>query len=93
MKCNHEIEHLVGKSDGILCKKCGRVFVNFAEIEKDRDGEKSLPKTDIPENTDEAEGDIKKPEKTEVPAQSSTAKGSKPTKKKAVSKVKKSEKE
>lgn len=36
MICNHEIQHLVGSSDGILCKKCGRKFVNFEEIENDR---------------------------------------------------------
>lgn len=90
MKCNHETEHLIGTADGILCKKCNRNFVNFAEIEKDRNGEKSLPKTDIQENDDEADKDIKEPEKTEVPAKDSTAKGAKTTGKKAVSKAKKS---
>lgn len=89
MKCEHETQHLVGSSDGILCKKCGRKFVNFAEIENDRKSENS---TAIPKKDGEAEEDIKKSEKTAVPAKSSTAKDSKATKTKAVSKPKKTEK-
>ena len=82
MICNHEVQHLVGSSDGILCKKCGRKFVNFEEIENDRKGSNL---TANPEKDGGAEGIIEKPKKTAVPAQDSTIKGLKDTGKKAVS--------
>lgn len=34
--CRHEVEHLVGTKDGIICKNCGKVFATFAELEADR---------------------------------------------------------
>lgn len=83
MICNHEAQHLVGSSDGILCKKCGRKFVSFEEIENDLKGSNLTANT---EDTDVAEENIKEEKKTAVPAKSSTAKGAKTTKKKAVSK-------
>lgn len=33
--CKHEIHLLVGTADGIVCKGCGKVFKNFAEIGQD----------------------------------------------------------
>lgn len=89
MICNHEVQHLVGSSDGILCKKCGRKFVNFAEIENDRKGSNLTANT---ENNGGAEGIIEKPKKTAVPAQGSTAKGLKDVDKKAVSTSEKTKK-
>lgn len=89
MICNHEVQHLVGSSDGILCKKCGRKFVNFEEIENDRKG------SNLTANTEKggiAEGNIEKPKKTAVPAQDSTAKGLKDVDKKAVSTSEKTKK-
>lgn len=85
MKCDHEVQHLIGKSDGIFCKNCHRLFVNFQEIENDR---KSSNLTANPIEDGEAEEDIKKEKKTAVPEQSSTAKAAKTPRKKAVSKKK-----
>ena len=86
MKCNHETEHLVGMSDGILCKKCGCKFDNFQEIEKSRDGLKNENLTDKPEKDGEADNSIEKEKKTAVQAQDSKTKVAKTTRKKAVSK-------
>ena len=36
MKCNHDVMHLVGTSDGITCKNCGKTFSSFAELVADR---------------------------------------------------------
>lgn len=82
MICKHEVQHLVGSSDGILCKNCGRKFVDFKEIEDDL---KSLNLTANTEKDGGAEEIIEKPKKTAVPAQDSTIKGLKDTGKKAVS--------
>lgn len=89
MICNHEVQHLVGSSDGILCKKCGRKFVNFEEIENDL---KSSNLTANPEKDGGAEEIIEKEKKTAVPAQGRSAKGAKTTEKKAVSKAEKPQK-
>lgn len=35
MNCKHELPHLMGTADGIVCRACGRVFASFAEIEAD----------------------------------------------------------
>lgn len=32
MDCKHENQHLMGTADGIVCRKCGRVFRDFSEI-------------------------------------------------------------
>ena len=63
MICNHEAQHLVGSSDGILCKKCGRKFVSFEEIENDLKGSNLTANT---EDTDVAEENIKEEKKTAV---------------------------
>lgn len=34
--CNHEHKNLVGTADGIMCTACGKVFKDFAELERDR---------------------------------------------------------
>ena len=30
--CKHEIQHLMGTADGIVCRKCGAKFASFDEI-------------------------------------------------------------
>ena len=30
--CKHEIEHLMGTADGIVCRKCGATFASFDEL-------------------------------------------------------------
>lgn len=36
MKCNHDVMHLVGTSEGIMCRMCGKTFASFKELEADR---------------------------------------------------------
>lgn len=33
MDCKHEIKDLMGTADGIVCRKCGRVFANYSEVQ------------------------------------------------------------
>ena len=35
--CRHEQAQLVGQAHGILCRGCGRIFPDFAAIERDRE--------------------------------------------------------
>lgn len=89
MTCNHETEHLVGKSDGILCKKCGRKFVNFKEIEDDR------KKANLGANTGKDGANdisIEKSKTKAVPPEISSHEGLKDVDKKAVSTSKKTTK-
>ncbi len=32
MDCKHEIPDLMGTGDGILCRRCGKLFKSFDEI-------------------------------------------------------------
>ena len=32
-ECKHEMQWLMGTADGIVCRKCGRQFHDFEEIE------------------------------------------------------------
>ena len=34
--CNHDINHLVGTSEGIVCRKCGKTFKDFSEVLADK---------------------------------------------------------
>lgn len=90
MKCEHEQEHLVGTADGVFCKKCNRHFVNFEEIEKDRDASKSENLGANSADSVEVDKDIEKPKTEAVPAEGRPAKVAKAPAKKAVSTKKKS---
>ena len=35
MNCKHEVPYLMGTADGILCRRCGVLFANFDELNKD----------------------------------------------------------
>ena len=35
MKCKHDIRFLIGTTDGILCKRCGKLFQSFDELKAD----------------------------------------------------------
>ena len=35
MDCKHELGFLVGNADGILCRRCGRLFKSFDELRAD----------------------------------------------------------
>lgn len=45
MDCRHETQFLLGNADGILCRKCGRLFANYTEVMNDRDPQ---PEQEIP---------------------------------------------
>ena len=31
--CKHELSYLMGTKDGIVCRKCGRLFKTYAELD------------------------------------------------------------
>ena len=41
--CKHEIQHLMGTADGIVCRKCGAKFANFDEIHPEPAAEPEAP--------------------------------------------------
>ena len=63
--CNHEQQHLIGTSEGIKCKLCGKVFKSLAELEADR----PQAETEVEEQAEE------KPKKTTT--KKTTKKGAK----------------
>lgn len=100
--CKHEIQHLIGTSEGIRCRNCGKQFPNFDAVLEDAKQEEEpkkdvkndviedVPKTDSetanPEDNGGIDKDIEKSKTEAVPAKSRATKGSKTTKTKAVSK-------
>ena len=48
-KCMHDINDLMGTNEGIVCRKCGRVFPDLktlhADLEADRAGETKTTET------------------------------------------------
>lgn len=47
--CKHEVEHLIGTSDGIKCRLCGKVFKTYAELEADRPQEEKAEEKPVEE--------------------------------------------
>lgn len=100
--CKHEIQHLIGTSEGIRCRNCGKQFPNFDAVLEDAKQEEEpkkdvksdviedVPKTNSetanPEDNGGIDKDIEKSKTEAVPAKASARKGSKTTKTKAVSK-------
>lgn len=41
--CKHEIQHLMGTADGIVCRKCGATFASFDEINPEPAAEPVAP--------------------------------------------------
>ena len=41
--CKHEIQHLMGTADGIVCRKCGAVFASMYEINAEPVAEPEAP--------------------------------------------------
>lgn len=57
--CNHDINHLVGTFEGIVCRKCGKVFPSFATLHADLEADRAAhaapkaaeqPEQEKPEN-------------------------------------------
>lgn len=81
MNCEHANEHLVGSSDGIFCRNCGRKFDNFAEIVKERDGLKKALKAADSDDNGVIDNSIEKSKTEAVSKKPSRAKGAKGVKK------------
>ena len=43
MNCNHEIDHLMGTADGVVCRCCGKLFPDMAAVIADRYPDKEAP--------------------------------------------------
>lgn len=61
MKCNHDVKDLIGTSEGIKCRACGKVFKSFAELEADKKPAKKAE--DQPEEVKEEAPAEEKPKK------------------------------
>ena len=35
--CKHELPHLMGTADGIVCRKCGKLFADMEAVNADRE--------------------------------------------------------
>lgn len=46
MSCKHDINHLMGTADGILCRSCGRLFASMDEVLAERDDGSAIPDPD-----------------------------------------------
>ena len=84
--CKHEVEHLIGTSDGIKCRLCGKVFKTFAELEADRpQEEKPVAEqadateviSDEEKEIDEIVEELEKPVEKKTTKKSTTKKGGK----------------
>lgn len=41
--CKHEIRDLMGTADGIVCRKCGKLFADMDAVNADRDPAPEAP--------------------------------------------------
>lgn len=57
MDCKHELPHLMGTADGIVCRACGKLFKSFADIPVEDSAH-------VEETPTEAKAEAKKPAKT-----------------------------
>ena len=49
MKCNHDINYLIGNADGVLCRKCGKEFSSFATLKAELDADRVAQEEPAPE--------------------------------------------
>ena len=49
MKCNHDINYLIGNADGVLCRKCGKQFSSFATLKAELDADHAAQEEPAPE--------------------------------------------
>lgn len=41
MHCKHDVNYLMGTADGIVCRKCGKVFPSFSSLHADLEADKA----------------------------------------------------
>lgn len=55
MDCKHDVNYLMGTSEGIVCRKCGKVFPSLAtlhaDLEADRAAQAEPVKEEKPKTT------------------------------------------
>ena len=39
MNCKHDVNSLMGTGDGIVCRKCGKIFTSFATLKAELDAD------------------------------------------------------
>lgn len=39
--CKHDVNYLMGTSDGIVCRKCGKVFPSLASLHDDLEADRA----------------------------------------------------
>lgn len=47
--CKHDVNYLMGTSEGIVCRKCGKVFPSLASLHDDLEADRAnqeAPKTE-----------------------------------------------
>lgn len=87
--CKHDNKDLIGTSEGIKCRVCGRVFKSYAEIEKDRQSEDGPTNASeaLPDTSDKAVKEITIPEEKPVKEASDAKSAKKPAAKAPASKT------
>lgn len=46
--CKHDVNYLMGTADGIVCRKCGRVFPSLAALHADLEADKVAQEAPAP---------------------------------------------
>lgn len=41
MDCKHDVNYLMGTSEGIVCRKCGKVFPSLATLHADLEADRA----------------------------------------------------
>ena len=42
-KCRHDLNWLIGTKDGVVCRKCGKVFSSLANLKAELDADRAEP--------------------------------------------------
>jgi len=45
MDCKHDVNYLMGTSEGIVCRKCGKVFPSLASLHADLEADRAAQET------------------------------------------------
>lgn len=49
MNCKHDVNSLMGTGDGIVCRKCGKIFTSFATLKAELDADRAAQEQPKPE--------------------------------------------
>lgn len=73
MHCNHDINSLMGTADGIVCRKCGKVFPNLSSLHADLEADRAAQNAQKDGDTS-ATGNLSPENKTAVAPENSPKK-------------------